>query len=547
MSCNSNASLSQLLEIEVEELLRQQTQTSRAAGSGDAMAAAAAADTTQHAPMASALPSATPGGQDVDVDTAATLEAAFTGRKLFPHVEESNDAFKRAIQDTDDAMAKLVSTSKRFKRNPREGVRWESRRVDKMIAVKCPTWGSDMRRLGVAALTVFNRRFSDFANNEFVTLMWLSLGHTRVISVDGRLRYFDTHRGTWRVYTGLFPEGLYADFRTFMLRLEGFFRLLGANTRREGEAILTQLQSMHSSSPGASASEKDEAFFARCENAALWNYGARAGGADGSDEEQEGGGGARVSHWPGDTASSLSKFSKKLIYELMSGGSVVKNFTEWCSTSVTPARGVVYQDRAVRYDSNGQPLEVTDQMPVAADMFFFGMDSSLIPSANDGSDTEEEGVEMSLGDPCLLAATEDVNKFLTSTFWANFTGLEASRAALALAKRGENVPPCFIFYGAGGCGLSLFTDLLATSLGEDMHKFFDPFVFHDDEELRKTVELLAGGCVFSGQERPQGSKKGVLLHLWKKFLSGEGLRGRLPYGVLTRMIRLFGWVRKRAS
>ena len=49
--------------------------------------------------------------------------------------------------------------------------------------------------------------------------------------------------------------------------------------------------------------------------------------------------------------------------------------------------------------------------------------------------------------------------------------------------------------------------------------------------------------MFSGQERPQGSKKKLLLHLWKKFLSGEGLRGRLPYAVLTRMIRLLGWVK----
>ena len=57
------------------------------------------------------------------------------------------------------------------------------------------------------------------------------------------------------------------------------------------------------------------------------------------------------------------------------------------------------------------------------------------------------------------------------------------------------------------------------------------------------MELLAGGCCFSGQERPQGSKKKLQLHLCKTFLSGEGLRARLPYAVLTRMVRLYGWVR----
>ena len=30
--------------------------------------------------------------------------------------------------------------------------------------------------------------------------------------------------------------------------------------------------------------------------------------------------------------------------------------------------------------------------------------------------------------------------------------------------------------------MSLFTELLAGALGEDLHKYFDPFLFYDDEE-----------------------------------------------------------------
>ena len=47
--------------------------------------------------------------------------------------------------------------------------------------------------------------------------------------------------------------------------------------------------------------------------------------------------------------------------------------------------------------------------------------------------------------------------------------------------------------------MSLFTDLIAGTLGEALHKYFDPFIFYDDEELRKCVDLLVGGIVFSGQ------------------------------------------------
>ena len=61
--------------------------------------------------------------------------------------------------------------------------------------------------------------------------------------------------------------------------------------------------------------------------------------------------------------------------------------------------------------------------------------------------------------------------------------------------------------------------------------------------MRKCVDLLLGGCVFTGQERPQGMGKKVRLHLYKKFATGEGIRGRLPYAIVTRMIRLFGWKR----
>ena len=94
-----------------------------------------------------------------------------------------------------------------------------------------------------------------------------------------------------------------------------------------------------------------------------------------------------------------------------------------------------------------------------------------------------------------MAIQKEVNIALRQTFWGNIAGLKACRAALALAKRGLNVTQGFIFLARGGCGLSLFTTLLATSLGEELHKYFDPFLFYDDEELRKTVELLMGGIV----------------------------------------------------
>ena len=167
-------------------------------------------------------------------------------------------------------------------------------------------------------------------------------------------------------------------------------------------------------------------------------------------------------------------------------------------------------DRHIRYDVGGQPL-VFIQNPTAEDNIYIGLSSYLfgMPSCEE-SDSQNDIVDMPLGDPVVKAAREVVWKFLRDTFWCQIEGFKAIQAGLALAKRGLNVPQAIIHLGDGGVGLSLFTSLISGSLGEDLHKFFDPAIFYDDEELRKVVELMAEVIVFTGQERPQGIKKSVV-------------------------------------
>ena len=70
-----------------------------------------------------------------------------------------------------------------------------------------------------------------------------------------------------------------------------------------------------------------------------------------------------------------------------------------------------------------------------------------------------------------------------------------------MAKRGLNIDRMFLFWGAGGVGLSLFTAHLAAAYGHRNHRCFDPNMFYTDEELRKVIELLAGAFIFSSQEK----------------------------------------------
>ena len=243
-----------------------------------------------------------------------------------------------------------------------------------------------------------------------------------------------------------------------------------------------------------------------------------------------------ISPWYFQTAAIVRNCSNKIVNALLKPGDVTKHFIEWCDTPVVPAMGFAYADRAVRYDYEGKPCVVVPQ-PTQAMFFFFGCEVPLLYETC----RQQATLPVGLGDPVLEDCMAELNVALSQTFWCNWRGLEACRAALALAKRGINVNQMFILWALGGCGLSLFSDLIATSLGDDLHEYFDPYILYDDEELRKCVDCLSGALVLTAQERPQGGKKKLLLHLYKKLCSAEGLRARLPYAVITRMLRLIGW------
>ena len=132
---------------------------------------------------------------------------------------------------------------------------------------------------------------------------------------------------------------------------------------------------------------------------------------------------------------------------------------------------------------------------------------------------------------------------MEQTFWACSRGFEFCQACEELALRGHNIDQITVLLGPGGVGLSLFTAALASRYGPVNHRYFDPNIFYQDEELRKVVGLLFGGFIFSGQERPTGQKSTLREDLLKKFATAEGISGRLPYAILTKLYMLVGWKR----
>ncbi len=118
---------------------------------------------------------------------------------------------------------------------------------------------------------------------------------------------------------------------------------------------------------------------------------------------------------------------------------------------------------------------------------------------------------------------------------------KCNQAAQALCKRGENLDRCFIGESPGGVGQSLYTGHLA-AMYKHNHSYFDPNVWYMDDELRKQIEDFADSFILTGQEAPDGTRK-LREDLFKKTMSADGIPGRKPYGLSTRMLELIGWKR----
>ena len=98
-------------------------------------------------------------------------------------------------------------------------------------------------------------------------------------------------------------------------------------------------------------------------------------------------------------------------------------------------------DRAVLY-KNSYPYAVIIEQPEAKHNIYIGLPSSLFPAievADEEKDSKYVEVDVPLGDPCLIAITEEIFTALEQTFWCNKPGMEVCIYALLLAKRGFNV------------------------------------------------------------------------------------------------------------
>jgi len=382
-----------------------------------------------------------------------------------------------------------------------------------------PTWDIAFRRLGVAALSVYRMRLEDLWTRETALLIWVIEGET-YLRVHNGVAYFYDEAGSYQVFKGVAPEGTFGRVKQILLWLEGFFRCIPLETKPEDGTILDALSALIEAGPTA-----DEVLDRLTRRAIFHGMSRpRRGRAFGGNEEfivPAHDGEFNPGNWTLITAQSVSRLGLQLQKGLLEDR-LVSFLIEWCETPDVRSPGVCYKDCCVLYEVEGS---------------FKFFQNVTMPTENN----IYLRIPHPLLDPVLLVTEQRLRRFIAQTFWCNVDVYRCMLAAQAIAKRGENIDRIFIGVSPGGTGQSLYSHFLASMYGP-LHYYFDPTVWFRDEELRRQVEQYTGAIILTGQEAPETDMR-LREDLYKKFMSADGIAGRKPYGITTRMLTLVAWKR----
>ncbi|CAE8616915.1 unnamed protein product [Polarella glacialis] len=387
-----------------------------------------------------------------------------------------------------------------------------AKRLTTLIRADHPQWSDRVVRLGVAALSFYRMRPTDMCAREHCLLLWIAEGGNSMRAHKGSC-YIYNDVGSFTPYKGIPPETTCARMKDFILQLEGLFRRLPQGLKREDSELLQAVDTL------LLEDESEVTFVHKCTDAALFNLGDdRLKPSRGQFDDDAGSG--PPSSWPIWIAQALRKVGMQVQRELLEGR-LLTYFIEWCDTPVSKKAGVCYADTCILYDVSDSLLVHHVEPSPKNDIYVY------IPTP--------------LLDPVLESMVARLLQFFSQTFWCNFEVFQCTQAAQALCKRGENLDRCFIGESPGGVGQSLFTAHLA-AVYKHNHSYFDPNVWYMDEELRKQIEEFADSFILTGQEAPNGTRQ-LREDLFKKTMSADGIPGRKPYGLQTRMLELIGWKR----
>ena len=446
---------------------------------------------------------------DEDLRLPDVFEAA-RRRRLAPAAQSTDRAFQNmfALSLTAEGQA-LQSMPEVAAPTQTSTILQHSAALLRQVRDAQPDWCEDLVRLAATCLVVYRTRYQDMFVRDFVGLVWIMEGG-RYLRAHGGVCYLYHEHGAFQAFAGIPPESTFARIKPFLLHLEGIFRLLPSATLRTDASLLAALSALldqHNSLSELLQSCRDEAIVS--------GSARRYRRPEGEEDRQA------SADWPKAIADMICRIGAPLQRDLLDERRLIQFIIEWCQTPSERHPGCAFSDCCILYD-------VEDSRPC----------SFVSPSPQHNIYVR---VPHPLRDAVLESARERFERFVSQTFWCNSTFFECCCAALALAKRGENIDRCFIGESPGGTGQSLYSSHLAAVYGHN-HSFIDPSLWFNEDELRKQLESFAASWILTAQEKPE-THKSFREDLYKKMVSADDLAGRKPYGYVTRMLRVTGWKR----
>jgi len=494
--------------------------------------------------------------EDTDVHVASSQLVAQLERRLsLPRAKSSAADFEGMSAALEEEAATIEETDPGPDMTD-ESILAKTHRRMEWLAKEAHDLPLPMRHLALGAVVFFRLRLMAGSLSDYVEILHVTLGtydeHLR--AHDGDIFFWGTDVRVWMRFEGLIPQHVLQLAKTYFFRIGGLFRSFSHSTERTELGILREIMRLFRAKEGS-----EEEFLRELEVRAIFDFGRPKGSifarASSRRVRARAMSVAREADEPGrlddaeNTAEAVDtlpaeesvpvkgpwtyQFACHLnvaaarMEQLLYQRRLLQYYAEWCARPRPQLKGCGYVDCAYGYRADGASC-VSRLTPLQRRDLYLGIPHRLYGHR--------------LSDPVLAEARRRIKLFYSQTFWANANGYAACMAAMTLAKHGENIDRVFFMYGPGGVGLSLTTHHLDAMLGPVNHRYFDPQVFYMDDEMRKQVVPLVGAFVFTAQERPEGMGK-FRNHQFKKWASADGIFGRLPYAILTKVIHLVGWKR----
>ena len=151
-----------------------------------------------------------------------------------PGAKESDTRFNTLIASTDDCyQASLATVPAPFPGEARGTIRQQIAQNLEYARTRYPGWSDNLTRLGT--------RYTDLFMTDYVALLWVIEGERFLRAHNGRCYLYHNH-GAFEVWSGVPAESTFSRVKTFLLRLEGMFRLMSPHIARCDGDLLDEIE-----------------------------------------------------------------------------------------------------------------------------------------------------------------------------------------------------------------------------------------------------------------------------------------------------------------